>query len=338
MRTWLSLSLISSWLLVLACAVSPQDVESFLFASSAGLSAALSTRSGASALPRFASRVGSTASSSTVAAAATQGTVFDQSSTSPLIKAPPALYQGAADAGAKKAALSFMKTFHLAIAAGAHIGFGAYLALTVGGACFQIATDNPGLQKIILGAFGLPLGLMMSVVSGAEVFTGNTALVTTAVMEGKASWLDLIKNWTASYLGNFLGSLFLAYLAFHSGTLGTGPAAAAIATAKCSLSWPMAFIRGLLCNWLIAMAVYIASGCSSMSGKMIAIWFPVSAFVAMGLDNSVANMFLIPLGILRGAPITISQMFLKNLIPVTLGNIVGGAICAMAPFGLTHGS
>jgi hypothetical protein len=86
MRTWLSLSLISSWLLVLACAVSPQDVESFLFASSAGLSAALSTRSGASALPRFASRVGSTASSSTVAAAAAQGTVFDQSSTSPLIK------------------------------------------------------------------------------------------------------------------------------------------------------------------------------------------------------------------------------------------------------------
>jgi formate/nitrite transporter len=247
------------------------------------------------------------------------------------------MYQGAADAGAKKASLSFIKTFQLAIAAGTHIGFGAYLALTVGGACFGIATDNPGLQKMILGAFGLPLGLMMSVVTGAEVFTGNTALVTTAVMEGKASWTDLIKNWSASYLGNFVGSLILAYLAFYSGTLGTGPAAAAIATAKCSLTWQMAFVRGLLCNWLIAMAVYIASGCSSMTGKMVAIWFPISAFVALGLDNSVANMFLIPLGILRGAPITIRQMLIKNLIPVTLGNIVGGAICAMAPFGVSHG-
>jgi formate/nitrite transporter FocA (FNT family) len=85
------------------------------------------------------------------------------------------------------------------------------------------------------------------------------------------------------------------------------------------------------------MAVYMASGCSTMIGKMTAVWFPISAFVALGLDHSVANMFIIPLGMLRGAEITVGQMFLKNLIPVTLGNIVGGALCVMAPFGSAFG-
>ena len=112
----------------------------------------------------------------------------------------------------------------------------------------------------------------------------------------------------------------------------------AIATAKSSLPWDVAFVRGILCNWLVCMAVDMASGCATMIGKMTAVWFPISAFVALGLDHSIANMFIIPLGILRGADITIKQMFLKNLIPVTLGNIVGGALCVMAPFGMTFGN
>ena len=190
---------------------------------------------------------------------------------------------------------------------------------------------------MILGAFGLPFGLIMTLVSGGELFTGNTALVTAAVAEGKTTKDNLVKNWTASYLGNFAGSLILAYLAYKSGTLGNGPAAAAIAKAKCSLPFDVAFVRGILCNWLVCMAVYMASGCSTMIGKMTAVWFPISAFVALGLDHSVANMFIIPLGMLRGADISIVQMFTKNLIPVTLGNIVGGALCVMAPFGNTMG-
>lgn len=174
---------------------------------------------------------------------------------------------------------------------------------------------------------------------------------------------DLLKNWVTSYIGNFVGSLLLAYLAFKSGTLGGSPASVAIATAKSNLPWDVAFVRGILCNWLVCMAVYMASGCSTMIGKMTAVWFPISAFVALGLDHryvssiwnlrcfsipnliftflmhqSIANMFIIPLGILRGAEITIKQMFVKNLIPVTLGNIVGGALCVMAPFGLSFGN
>ena len=171
--------------------------------------------------------------------------------------------------------------------------------------------------QIILGAFGLPFGLIMVLVTGAELFTGNTALVTAAAMEGKTTKQDLIKNWVASYAGNFVGSLFLAYLAYKSGTLGNAPASVAIATAKCSLPWDVAFVRGILCNWLVCMAVYMASGCASLIGKMVAVWFPISAFVALGLDHSVANMFIIPLGMMRGANISVADFLTKNLIPVS---------------------
>lgn len=256
----------------------------------------------------------------------------------PDLKAPPSLYAGAVAAGTAKASAPAGKIFSLGVVSGAHIAFGAFLALTVGGACPEIAAANPGLQKIIFGAFGLPFGLIMTLVTGAELFTGNTALVTAARMEGKITNKDLIKSWVSSYAGNFVGSLLLAYLAFNGGTLGSGPASAAIAAAKCGLTFKTAFIRGILCNWLVCMAVYMASGCSSMIGKMTAVWFPISAFVALGLDHSVANMFLIPLGMMRGAEVTIADMFLKNLIPVTLGNIVGGAACVMAPFGTSFGN
>lgn len=190
---------------------------------------------------------------------------------------------------------------------------------------------------MILGAFGLPFGLIMTLVTGGELFTGNTALVTAAWKEGKTDGSSLMKSWVASYVGNFVGSILLAYLAFKSGTLGSAPASVAIATAKCSLPFDVAFVRGILCNWLVCMAVYMASGCSTMIGKMTAVWFPISAFVALGLDHSVANMFIIPLGIMRGAEISIAQMFTKSLIPVTLGNIVGGAIMCMGPYGTSFG-
>ena len=178
----------------------------------------------------------------------------------------------------------------------------------------------------------------MTLVTGGELFTGNTALVTAAYKEGEVELKDLVKNWVSSYAGNFVGSLILAYLAFKSGTLASGPGAVAIATAKSSLPWDVAFVRGILCNWLVCMAVYMASGCASLAGKMVAVWFPISAFVALGFDHSVANMFIIPLGMMRGASVTTSDFLLKNLLPVTLGNIVGGALCVMGLYGSAFGN
>lgn len=262
------------------------------------------------------------------------------STTTPIpdLKSPVAIYEGAVVAGTNKAQAPIGKIFKLGIMGGIHIAFGAYLAISVGGNLPGIAASNPGLQKLIMGGMGLPTGLIMTLITGAELFTGNTALVTAAYMEKKVTSKQLLKNWFWSYLGNFVGSLYIAYLAFHSGTLGTAPGAVNIALAKCSVPFMTNVYRGILCNFLVCMAVYMASGCSTMIGKMTAVWFPISAFVALGLDHSIANMFLIPLAILRGADITIVQMFTKNLIPVTLGNIIGGAFMVMFPIGTTYGS
>jgi formate/nitrite transporter FocA (FNT family) len=103
----------------------------------------------------------------------------------------------------------------------------------------------------VLGAFGLPFGLIMTLVTGGELFTGNTALIPAAVMEGKATKKDMMKNWAASYLGNFVGSLLLVFLVFKSGTLGAAPGAVNMAMAKCSMPFDVAFVRGILCKWLV---------------------------------------------------------------------------------------
>jgi len=255
-----------------------------------------------------------------------------------LVATPPAGFEGAVAAGVKKAGMPASKIFGLGILSGAHIGFGAFLMLSVGGACPGLAATNPGLQKIVSGAFGLPFGLFMTLMTGAELFTGNTALVTMATLEGKAEPDQLAKSWIASYAGNFVGSVALAALVFLGGTLVGGGASVGASIAKTSLSFKAAFVRGILCNWLVCMAVYMASFAKDTAGKMVAIWFPISAFIALGLEHSVANMFIIPLGIFSGAAVTWKTFLLSNLLPVTLGNIVGGAVCVGAAFCAAYGT
>jgi len=265
--------------------------------------------------------------------------VVAQASAAPasLIATPPAGYDGAVAAGAKKAEMAPKKIFALGVISGCHIAFGACLMLTVGAACPAIASANPGLQSIILGAFGLPFGLIMTLVTGAELFTGNTALVTAAMLEGKATLPQLLKSWGASYSGNLVGSLLMAALVTAAGNLAGGGASVGLAVAKTSISFKTAVLRGVLCNWLVCMAVYMASFCKDLGGKMVAVWFPISAFVAMGLEHSVANMFIIPLAMMNGAAITWPTFLLKNLLPVTLGNIVGGAVAVAGGFHLAYG-
>lgn len=251
---------------------------------------------------------------------------------------PPAGYEGAVAAGTKKANMAPEKILALGVLSGAHIGFGALLMLSVGGACAGLASSNPGLQKMIAGAFGLPFGLMMTLVTGAELFTGNTALVTTALMEGKATLGQLIKSWFFSYVGNFAGSIALAAAVAAGGTLVGGGASVGAAVAKTSLSFKAALVRGVLCNWLVCMAVWMASMAKDLPGKIVAIWFPISAFVALGFEHSVANMFIIPLGIFHGADVSWSDFLVKNLLPVTIGNVIGGAGCVAAVFSYAYGA
>jgi len=248
----------------------------------------------------------------------------------PLLKTPAGILDGIIAAGTAKGDMPASKTLLLAVVSGTQIAFGSCLALMVGGAIPGIKAANPGLQRIIFGSFGLPFGLMLTTVTGAELFTGNTAIVMTSFLSGSTTLSKLLQNWSLAWVGNLIGSLLVAGLFYLSGVIHAG--VVAVASAKASLTFREAFVRGILGNWLVCMAVWMASGCQDLTSKMVAIWFPISAFVALGLEHSIANMLMMPLGMMMSAPITTRDILVKNLLPVTLGNTVGGAVAVASVF------
>jgi len=189
----------------------------------------------------------------------------------------------------------------------------------------MIKASNPGIQRALLGCFGLPMGLLMVLGGGGELVTGNMAICTAAVAAGRATAKDLARNLAVVYAGNFLVSLAVAAIASTAAT-GVGAGAVAVAVGKVAAPFKVAFARGVLCNWLVCMAVWMSAAHKDLASKAAAVFFPISGFVAMGLDHSVANMFLIPFGMMHGANISMEQFLLGNLLPVTLGNFVGGAL------------
>ena len=243
-------------------------------------------------------------------------------------KSPKAIVEAACGAGCAKSELSISKQLMLGFLAGAYIAFGGLLAIVVGKGSPAIAAANPGLAKFIFAAV-FPVGLMLVVIAGSELFTGNCGVITPACLTGKARWNGLLRNWVVVYIGNFIGSIFVALLlAYWTGIVNggdLGKAAAAIAEGKVKLDWFAALLRGVGCNWLVCLAVWLAISAEDIGGKILAIWFPIMAFVALGFEHSVANMFFIPLGMLNGAQVSIGQFLWNNLLPVTIGNIIGGA-------------
>ena len=227
--------------------------------------------------------------------------------------------------GVKKATLPAVPTLALGLLAGAFIAFGAMFSTLV-------MTDNPlGLGPgRLLGGLAFSLGLVLVVVGGAELFTGNN-LVVMAWAARKITSAQLARNWTLVYAANLVGSLGTALMVVWSGTLDLGGGAVedtaiAIAQAKVALGFTEAFFRGILCNVLVCLAVWLCFAAHDVSGKVLAIIFPISAFVALGFEHSVANMYLIPIAMLAGAEGVTAAGFLANLVPVTLGNIVGGGV------------
>ena len=130
----------------------------------------------------------------------------------------------------------------------------------------------------------------------------------------------------------------MVWLTVSGGTLGTSPAAAQMAVTKCALPWGTAFVRGVMGNWLVCMSILMATGSSSLASKMVAIFFPISAFVMIGLEHSIANLYIIPLGIMRGGGVSWRDFLMKNLLPVTLGNIFAGAVVVGLSYTCIHGS
>jgi formate transporter len=182
--------------------------------------------------------------------------------------------------------------------------------------------------------------LILVVVAGAELFTGNNLLVM-ACIDGLISFRQLIQNWAIVYIGNFMGAMGILLLMYLSGLWWQGDGAlghkvVAIADSKVNLSWIEAFTRGVLCNILVCLAVWLCMAGRSVTDKVLAVIFPITAFVALGFEHSVANMFFIPAGLLAetqaetslviSEQLTIGGFFWHNLIPVTLGNMLGGSI------------
>ncbi len=247
--------------------------------------------------------------------------------------------------GKAKTSLSVMQMVILGILAGAFIGFGSELATMVS---FDMSKFlGVGFAKFIFGSV-FSVGLILVVIAGAELFTGNN-LIFIGVLTGDVKFSKMLNNWFWVYVANFIGSLLLVWIMYatglwKTGDFGVGAKALAIANGKVNLAWGAAFARAIGCNWLVCLAVWLAVASKDVVGKIFAIYFPIMAFVASGFEHSVANMYFIPMGILlknnadvvaaAGLTDKLANLnwggFVNNLIPVTLGNIVGGAFFVSA--------
>lgn len=233
--------------------------------------------------------------------------------------------------GSAKTTMPVVKTFLLGILAGAFIALGG-LGSQIGSLCASTPSSGRLISSIIF-----PIGLFMVLVGGAELFTGN-CLIFIPVLSGKATIKGMLKNWVIVYFGNMAGGFIIALLAslghvysFNDNTL----AASVVSTAinKSTISFSDALIKGILCNVLVCMAVWCSFAADELAGKVLSLFLPVMLFIVCGFEHSVANMYFIPAGMLSSmfygiaAPqLSLFNYFFTNLVPVTLGNIIGGGL------------
>ena len=249
--------------------------------------------------------------------------------------APREIAERVENAGVAKAELGTLPTLVLAVLAGAFIAFGAML--------YMVVVTDSGLgfgPERLLGGVAFSLGLILVLVGGAELFTGNNLIVfawADRMITGRA----LLRNWGLVYLGNFVGATAMALVVHLSGlhNLGDGAVAATamrIAEGKLALTPIEAFVRGILCNVLVCLAVWLCFAAHSVVSKVVAIVFPIAGFVALGFEHSVANMYMIPAGWLAGSDLVTLAGYGANLIFVTIGNIVGGGVLVALVYWLVY--
>jgi len=234
-------------------------------------------------------------------------------------------------AGQKKAETSFYELFTSGILAGMYIAFGAMVATVI----LSGGTLDTGLARFLSGSV-FSVGLMLVLIPGAELFTGNI-LMTVGLLDKRLSLIKMFRNWAIVYCANFTGAVFLAWLVYNSGLLGAvgaltpvGAVAVNITGAKLSLGFIPALFRGILCNMLVCLAVIMCITSRTIIGKIFGIYFPIMVFVASGYEHSIANMYFLPAGLFAGGEfIARFLLMFKNLIPVTIGNIIGGLIVVL---------
>lgn len=239
----------------------------------------------------------------------------------PATKLPGDVYDALAAKGQVNAELAPIKTLHQAFMGGMYVAIGGIFSLVVAGAMPGL---GPDLQRCVVGLI-FPIGLIFILQAAGQLMTGNFALVTAAWYEGKISLPIALRSFALSGFGNLCGCLTMAKLIKSAGLLKGGAADLVAATAlkKCSIPAGQVLIRATLCNWLVSMAIFLAVSAADLPGKIFGIWSCIPMFVGIGLEHSVANMFFLPLGKMAGADISVADIVMKNIIFVTLGNLLG---------------
>jgi formate/nitrite transporter len=244
---------------------------------------------------------------------------------------PLEISQAISDIGERKATETLFELFIFGVLAGIYIAFGGVVATAV----LSGGTLDAGFAKFLAGSV-FSVGLMLVLIPGSELFTGNILMVIGFIYK-KYSLIRVLRNWLMVYFGNLLGAVIIAWLMYHSGLLARlgnvtaiGNAAVNIAQSKIELSFMEALCRGILCNMLVCLAVIMCIASKTVTGKILGIYFPIMAFVASGFEHSVANMYFLPVGLMvKGEFASKFLTIFGNLIPVTIGNIIGGLLVVL---------
>ncbi len=231
--------------------------------------------------------------------------------------------------GLYKTKTSVVRFALLAFLGGTFIAFGGLLTVMVAGGMPGVMATNPGLVQLMAGAL-FPVGLIMVSVAGADLFTSDCTGIVLPWLDKQIKWMMLLKIWLISYVFNFIGTQFVAwFMTYQTDIICTSPwkdYLHQLAVGKMSHDFWTVFIKGVGANWLVCLGTWMGFAAKDVAGKAIGIWIPVMIFVTLGYEHSIANMFFIPAAIYTGADITWIDFMVKNLIPATLGNIVGGAL------------
>jgi formate/nitrite transporter len=229
----------------------------------------------------------------------------------------------------------FLQSFY----AGCYIGFGALLATIISCSMPGFTQDNPGFKSFVFAAL-FPVNLLLILLTGGILFTGTSAACPAAFYEGKAKILDCARCLALSWLGNVLGSALFAVFTQYCGLLegSTKAGAIGIMKKKCSKDFGVTFAKGIGCNWMVCMAVFLCGQAQDLSGKYLGIWFPISTFVMIGFEHIPANFYLLEIGLLAGdSDVTFWDVMWKNWIPVTLGNFFAGAFIVAGGYSFFFG-